>query len=176
VFESSNNTTVTNTGTESGNVVVETSSNDVSNLSDASLNMVTNVDGGGSTIGDVLPEGNSLVSFADSAAQQANEKTKDFQDNKFNGLGNLSMGANSLNSITTETTYTSKGTSETNNETKEAPATPEAPKKDVETVAGVQVDSSEAQKHTDGVLIDSGDQVASEVSEDGRSLEYVEIE
>ena len=173
VFESADNTTVVNTG--SSTTVDIGSTKDINNLSDSSFNMVSDADIS-NDVGNILPEGNSLVSFADSAAQQASEKTKDFQDNKFNGLGNLSMGANSLEAFATESTYTSKGTSETNNETKEAPATPEAPKKDVETVAGVQVDSSEAQKHTDGVLIDSGDQVASEVSEDGRSLEYVEIE
>ena len=46
-----------------------------------------------------------------------------------------------------------------------------------ETVAGVKIEAADVKKHTDGVLVDSDDnKVASEVSEDGRSLEYVEID
>ena len=42
-------------------------------------------------------------------------------------------------------------------------------------VAGVKVEQKDVEKHTDGVLTEEK-HVASEVSDDGRSLEYVELD
>ena len=120
------------------------------------------------------PDSNSLVGFADKAAKDAQEKTEDFQNNKFNGMGGMSMN---LSGLETETTYASN-VSENKKDGSEAKADADAPteNKEARSVAGVQVQAEEDERHTDGVLIDSDDKVASEVSEDGRSLEYVEIE
>ncbi len=120
-----------------------------------------------------LPDSNSLVGFADKAASDAQEKTNDFQNNKFNGMGGMSMNMSGLG---TETTYASNVSESKKDENEVKSSTTDAPKEETKNVAGVQVEASEEERHTDGVLVDSGEKVASEVSEDGRSLEYVEVE
>ena len=116
-----------------------------------------------------------MVGFADKAAQDANEKTKEFQENKYNNMGSFSMNAGSMSGLETETSYASKNV-EDKKEAGKTETAPEAPKEEKENIAGVQVESADTEKHTDGVLVGDGDKVASEVSEDGRSLEYVEVE
>ena len=116
--------------------------------------------------GEIL-ENNGIAAFADSAASQANKKTDEFKDNKFNGMSGFSMNTQGMRGLETTSTTTSSSSSssgEKKNESKN------------ESVAGVKVEASDVKKHTDGVLVDQDDKVASEVSEDGRSLEFVEID
>ncbi len=121
-----------------------------------------------------VPDSNHLVGFVDKAANDAQEKTNDFQDNKFNGMGGMSMNMSGLG---TETTYSGSSGSTNKTDTKETKNEVEAPKEEKEpkTVAGVQVDASEEERHTDGVLVGE-EHPAAEISEDGRSLDFVEIE
>jgi hypothetical protein len=123
----------------------------------------------------VLPQGNSLVGFADKAAQDANKNTDDFQNNRFNA-GNFSMNAGSMNALQTESTYSTHNVSEEKPESKNKSDAPVVRDDREETVAGIKIESSDIQRHTDGVLVESSGNVASEVSEDGRSLDYVEID
>ena len=123
----------------------------------------------------VLPQGNSLVGFADKAAQDANKNTDDFQNNRFNA-GNFSMNAGSMNAISTQSTSSSSTSTSEKKDDKKVSDAPVVRDDREETVAGIKIESSDIQRHTDGVLVESSGNVASEVSEDGRSLDYVEID
>ena len=153
------------------NLEVNNSFDNISNISEISREMVPQSNAGGGTSG-----GNGLVGFADRAGQTASDKTKSFQDNKYSANGGFSINAGSMNGIGTDTSYASKSVTEEKKEVSGSTSMPEAPKTEKENIAGVQVESSDVERHSDGVLVDSDGHPASEVSEDGRSLEYVEVE
>ena len=153
------------------NLEVNNSFDNISNISEISREMVPQSNAGGGTSG-----GNGLVGFADRVGQTASDKTKSFQDNKYSANGGFSINAGSMNGIGTDTSYASKSVTEEKKEASGSTSMPEAPKTEKENIAGVQVESSDVERHSDGVLVDSDGHPASEVSEDGRSLEYVEVE
>ena len=111
----------------------------------------------------VVSSGNSMVDLAESVASQGNSEMNSFQDLRFNSI------ENGYAAIQGDAAYTSN---ESEEEEPEEPRTRES--ESSKDVAGVQVEKQEDVRHTDGVLVE--DQVASEVSDDGRSLEYVEID
>ncbi|MBQ4031155.1 MAG: hypothetical protein II625_05320 [Bacilli bacterium] len=119
--------------------------------------------------GEIL-ERNGIAAFADSAAKEANKKTDEFKDNKFNGMSGFSMNTQGMKGLGTTTSSGTSSSASSSGTKKES-------ENKNETVAGVKIEAADVKKHTDGVLVDSDDnKVASEVSEDGRSLEYVEID
>ena len=113
----------------------------------------------------VVSSGNSMVDLAESVASQGNSEMNSFQDLRFNSLGN------GYADVSGEAAYTSNET-----ESEEEPEKPKTRESESsKDVAGIQVEQEESARHTDGVLVEE-EPVASEVSDDGRSLEFVEID
>ena len=110
--------------------------------------------------------GNGMVDLAEAVANQGKRNVNSFSTTQLNN-----MSGNGVAAIQGDAVYTSASTKE------------EEPKREIKTktvegnkdVAGVKVDPKDVEKHTDGVSTGEK-QVASEVSDDGRSLEYVELD
>jgi len=113
--------------------------------------------------GEGLSTGNGLVDFSNGLAEQGEARVQAYQN--VNAVNNFTMNTQGYAAIEGDAAYANSGNSSESEE----------PKK--EESVGVQIDTSAVERHTDGVLVGSDDEkVTSEVSDDGRSLDFVEVE
>ncbi len=107
--------------------------------------------------------GNGMVDLAEAVVNSGKQEVNNFQNKQLNNL--------SATGFVTDPAYTSSTVSE--DEPEEARTRTVEGNKEV---AGVKVEPKDVEKHTDGVLTNEETNVAAEISDDGRSLEYVELD
>ncbi len=111
--------------------------------------------------GEGASTGNGLVDFSNGLAEQGEARVQAYQN--ANAINNFTMNPQGYAAVEGDAAYAAA------NEAEEEPKKEETP--------GVRIDTSAVERHTDGVLVGPDDgKVTSEISDDGRSLDFVEVE